>query len=258
MRKVVLISVDGMRPDAIGQCRNKFLANLIPESRAALDAQTVMPSVTLPAHMSMFHSVAPERHGVTGNVFTPQVRPVAGLCEQIRAAGKKSAFFTNWNELRDLTRPDSLAYSFCVSCYQNEDTDAVVADAAAEYLRRNAPDFTFVYLGQTDTAGHDFGWMGAEYMETLSGAVGCVEKLCAALPENCTALITADHGGHGRMHGTDAPEDMTIPVILHGEGVPRGSRVRNANIMDIPPTVAALLGVAPDAAWEGRSLLRGE
>ena len=44
----------------------------------SLTAQTVMPSVTLPCHMSLFHSVEPLRHGTTDNVYMPQVRPVKG------------------------------------------------------------------------------------------------------------------------------------------------------------------------------------
>ncbi|MDR1059734.1 MAG: alkaline phosphatase family protein [Clostridiales bacterium] len=258
MSKAALIAIDGMRPDAIALCRNRFLADLIPKSAACLDARTVMPSVTLPAFMSMFHSVEPGRHGITDNVFTPQARPVAGLCEQIRDAGKKSAFFYNWGPLRDLARPESLAFSYCNSCYHNEDTDAAVAEAASAYIREAAPDFAFVYLGETDSAGHGFGWMGERYLETLSGAIGCVEKVCAALPESYAVLIASDHGGHERMHGTSAPEDMTIPIVAHGKDFRQGNRIRSASILDIAPTVADILGIAANAEWEGRSLRGGQ
>jgi predicted AlkP superfamily pyrophosphatase or phosphodiesterase len=254
MGKAVLIAIDGMRPDAIALCRNGFLVELISSSAACMDARTVMPSVTLPAFMSMFHSVEPGRHGVTDNVFTPQARPVAGLCEQIKDAGKKSAFFYNWGPLRDLARPETLAFSYCNSCYQNVGTDAAVALAAGAYIREAAPDFAFVYFGETDSAGHGFGWMGEKYMETLSRAIGCVERVCAALPEGYDVLIASDHGGHERMHGTAAPEDMTVPIIMRGGCFRQGSRVQNASIMDIPPTVADILGIAANAEWEGKSL----
>lgn len=58
--KVLLALLDGMRPDSITN---------VPE------AQTVFPSVTLPCHISLFHSVDPDRHGITTNTYTPQVRP---------------------------------------------------------------------------------------------------------------------------------------------------------------------------------------
>ena len=109
MKKVLLILVDGMRPDGLLGCGNAFADTLLEHAQYALDAQTVMPSVTLPCHMSLFHSVTPERHGILTNTYVPQVRPVRGLCEVLRAAGKTCAFFYNWEELKDLSRPDSLA-----------------------------------------------------------------------------------------------------------------------------------------------------
>ena len=62
--KVILILVDGMRPDGMMQCGNPFAQKLVENSTYSLNARTVMPSVTLPCHMSLFHSVDPERHGI--------------------------------------------------------------------------------------------------------------------------------------------------------------------------------------------------
>ena len=81
MEKVVMILVDGMRPDGMMECGHPFPAKLIEKSSYSLNAQTVKPSVTLPCHMSLFHSVDPGRHGTTTNTYMPQVRPIAGLCE---------------------------------------------------------------------------------------------------------------------------------------------------------------------------------
>ncbi len=66
---------------------------MLARSAASFCAQTVTPSVTLPCHMSLFHSVTPQRHGTTTNTYAPQVRPVRGLCEVLAAAGKRCAFF---------------------------------------------------------------------------------------------------------------------------------------------------------------------
>ena len=79
--KVILISVDGMRPDSLKYV--PLAGKFMEKSSYTLCARTVFPSVTLPCHMSMFHSVGPERHGVTTNIFTPQVRPINGLAEQL-------------------------------------------------------------------------------------------------------------------------------------------------------------------------------
>ena len=86
--KVMLILVDGMRPDAMVQMPQA--QTLMAKSAYTLNAQTVFPSVTLPCHMSLFHSVDPARHGITTNLYMPQVRPINGLCEVLKSNGKKS------------------------------------------------------------------------------------------------------------------------------------------------------------------------
>ena len=75
MEKVILISIDGMRPDGFLACGNPYIEELQRISAHTLDAVTVMPSLTLPCHMSLFHGVTPRRHGVTTNTFTSTVAP---------------------------------------------------------------------------------------------------------------------------------------------------------------------------------------
>ena len=253
--KTLIILVDGMRPDALGDIPQA--QNIIKKSAFTLKAKTVTPSVTLPCHMSLFHSVDPMRHGTTTNTYAPQVRPIKGLCEVLEANGKKSAFFYNWEELRDLTRPGSLAFSyFCSNDIAGlAEANADVTDAAIRYLTGNETDFAFLYLGYTDEAGHRYGWMSDEYMKSLDNSWENIERLINALPEDYTVIITADHGGHDRCHGTDLPEDMTIPLIIMGRDFEAGKEIENANIKDIAPTVAKLLGVTPDSEWEGKSLV---
>lgn len=254
MRALVIL-VDGMRPDALKDFPQA--QSIIQKSAYAMQAKTVMPSVTLPCHMSLFHSVDPTRHGTTTNIYAPQVRPVKGLCEVLYENGKTSAFFYNWEELRDLTRPDSLEFSYFRRGrnigYGKANT--IVTDAAIEYLSSNDTDFAFLYLGYTDAAGHQYGWMSEEYKKALENSWENIARLVSVLPDDYTVIITADHGGHDRMHGTDLPEDMTIPLIIMGKDFEAGTEIKNANIKDIAPTVARLLGVTPDEEWEGKSLL---
>ena len=252
---VILISVDGMRPDALK--RINVAQNLIQKSFYTMEAKTVLPSVTLPCHMSLFHSVDPCRHGITTNVYTPQIRPIDGLVEVLLANNKKSAFFYNWEQLRDLSRPGSLSFSFF--CKGRDigygKANDIVTNAAIDYLKENAVDFTFLYLAYPDAAGHKHGWMSNEYMEALENSWSNIDRVITALPDDYTVIISADHGGHNRMHGTDAPEDMTIPMFFIGKGIEPGKILREASIKDIAPTVAKLLDVEPCDEWEGTALL---
>ena len=253
--KTLLILVDGMRSDALSECA--AAQRVLARSVYTLDAQTVMPSVTLPCHMSLFFSVEPGRHGTTTNTYMPQVRPINGLCDVLAVQKKTSAFFYSWGELRDLCRPSSLAYSMFIKgghCGYDKANDRLT-DAAISYLTENDTDFAFLYLGYTDAAGHSHGWMSEKYMESIENSWNNIERAINALPEDYSVIITADHGGHDRTHGTSMPEDMTVPLIFAGAERDLIGELTGASIMDIAPTVAELIGVAPNPEWEGKTLL---
>lgn len=254
--KVILVSIDGMRPDGFLQCGNPYIGQLMASSSYTLDARTVFPSVTLPCHMSMFHSVTPERHGITTNLYMPQVRPVRGLFEQIKAAKKKSAMFYGWEPLRDIARPESLMASSYQWAYSADHVDAVLTEKALQCIGEFHPDFVFVYMVDTDEkGGHDCGWMSEGYLHCIDAAISNVRRLIQETDGEYSVIVTADHGGHDRCHGTDALEDMTIPMFFHGSRFEPGAVLQNVSILDLAPTIAQLLDASPAPEWEGKSLL---
>lgn len=253
--RVVLISIDGLRPDGLAAADTPHLDALAARGVAGHSVRSVMPSVTLPCHMSMFHSVEPGRHGVTTNTWTPQVRPVPGLFDLAAAAGRRCAMFYNWEQLRDLGRPGALEQAFFHRHCYAPGGDVSVAERAAAALRDDPCDLTFVYLGYVDVAGHDAGWMSPPYLAAVANADACVGRLVAALDgASATLIVTSDHGGHDRTHGTDCDEDMTVPLLAAGPGIAAGGRLEQGSILDIAPTVAALLGLEPPRDWAGRRL----
>ena len=156
--KVILISIDGMRPDGVMQCGNPYVEELMRTASYTLDAKTVFPSVTLPCHMSMFHSVPPERHGITTNLYMPPVRPISGLFEQVKSSGKTCAMFYGWEPLRDVARPGSLIYAGYQNAYSADNTDGLLTEKALVCIKELAPDFVFLYMVETDEkGGHDRG-----------------------------------------------------------------------------------------------------
>ena len=253
--KVILVLVDGMRPDGLLQCGHPFVDELRKNATTYLHAQTVVPSVTLPCHMSLFHSVDPERHGITTNTYAPQVRPIEGLVDQLDKYGRKCAFFYNWEELRDLSRPDHLHTSLLISEHKTDQADDKITEAAIRYIREESPDFLFLYLGETDErGGHDNGWMSEIYLQVVNNAIACTQRLFDSLPKNYTLILTADHGGHGRGHGSELPEDMTIPILCCGPRFEKGLELSGGSIKDIAVTIADLLEVPHVKEWEGKAL----
>lgn len=89
----------------------------------------------------------------------------------------------------------------------------------------------------------------------ISGAISCVEKIYNTAFPKYNIIVTADHGGHERMHGTDCPEDMTIPMFFGGDGFEGGKDLGEISLLDIAPTILAWMNMPPSAEWQGSSLI---
>jgi len=263
VERVILFVVDGLRPDGLLQAQAPAMHGLLKRGAYTLEAQSVMPSITLPCHVSMFHGVTPEVHGVTTNMWEPAPDgPIPGLFEVVRQAKRRPASFYTWEPLRDLSRPGAVAYSCMTDIYWpgEENSDLAIARLAADYIVQSRPDFTFVYLGLTDEVAHRYGWMSAEYLQAIAVAdegIGHVlERLAGAgLLEETACLVTSDHGGHDHRHGEDIPEDMTIPWVLAGPGIRPGCKLEGpVRIFDTAPTIARLLDLPIPAVWQGRAV----
>ena len=250
---VLLVMIDGLRPDAITAQRCPAVTALMARGAYTLRAQSVMPSMTLPCHMSIFHSVPPARHGVTTNTWSPMARPLPGLVETAHAAGRTCSFYYNWEPLRNLSQPGHLLHSYFRDNDETPGGDHVIAGEAMRSLPLDRPDFAFIYLSTTDITGHAFGWMSERYLAQVARVDGALGGLLAGLPDETGVLVQADHGGHDRSHGTNSPEDMTIPWLLAGLGIKTGYALPGpVSLLDTAPTLARLLDVPPDPQWEGR------
>ena len=253
--KVILVSIDGMRPDGLTACGYPFVKELMQKSSYSMKASSMIPSVTLPCHLSMFYGVTPQRHGVTTNTFTPFVRPLNGICEQLSAAGKTCAAFYNWETMRNVWSSETMKYTSYINSYAEENTDLLLTQQLIYLMQARKPDFLYGYMVETDEkGGHDHGWMTDEYLKQLYNAVDCAEKIYRAMPAEYSLIITADHGGHDRTHGDTCPEDMTIPMFFLGDAFEPGKELDHISLLELAPTIAKLMGVAPVREWEGRSL----
>jgi predicted AlkP superfamily pyrophosphatase or phosphodiesterase len=252
---VLLLLLDGLRPEALSPARTPALWGLKGRGASTLTAQSVMPSITLPCHVSIFHSVPPERHGITTNTFTPMARPLPGLFDVARAAGQRCAFFYNWEPLRDVGQPGSLDFALMIANGEDPAGDQALAAEAVRILAARPFDFVFVYLNNIDSAGHAHGWMSEGYLAQVARADAVVARLLAELPPEAHVLLQADHGGHERTHGTPAPEDMTIPWLLAGPNIKTGYPIQGpVSLLDTAPTLARLLGLSAHPQWEGHSI----
>lgn len=249
----LFLMLDGLRPDAITAAQAENLIQFQHTSAYTLTAQSIMPTITLPCHVTLFHSVPASRHGILDNEHWTTSQPVRGLFEQLKAHDRRCASIYNWEPFRELNRPGSLAMNyFADTCYEI-DGDRIMADFTVDALRRGDLDFIFTYFATIDLAGHAHGWMSDGYLAQVREVDRLVGQVLDAAPADAIVLIQADHGGHDQTHGTDLPEDMTIPWMIAGRGIRSGHCIRQpVNLLDTAPTLADVLGVPPDPQWQGR------
>lgn len=246
--RVALISIDGLRPDALSQDRTPSILALAERGAYAIAAQTIVPSTTLPGHTSMLTGVEPSAHGITFDeyreTFQLQTPTVLAL---VRGAGRHTVMVVGKAKLKQLALAGTLD-SFVLATRGD-------ADVVNEAITRISAGFDLlvVHLPQMDQTGHASGWMSAEYLAQLQQTDGAVGRLLSTLPPETTVIVTADHGGKGRDHGTRDTVDMTIPWIIAGPSVVhRGPLSRPVRTVDTTPTILSLLGIAPPPSCAGK------
>lgn len=271
VRHVLIVSIDGLRPDAIARYRPGTIERLMREGRSTLNARTILPSRTLPSHTSMLTGQPPERHGITWNdddVVGRGLVPVPTIFALARQQGLHTAAFFSKAKFRHLMVPGTLDYAQAPTGWWGRWSARRTSADVAAYLHRTAgagrpPHLLFVHLGEPDYAGHAVGWMSWLYGRAVRSGDAALARVLAAADRAYgagayTVLLTADHGGHRRDHGSADSLDVTIPWIAWGAGIAGRDAARGAPLpagvrtMDTGATALWLLGISAPAAWAGR------
>jgi len=246
--RVALISIDGLRPDALTESNAPNILALAQRGSYTFAAQTVVPSTTLPGHASMLTGVEPSVHGITFDEYRDSFQlAVPTVFSLVHLAGKRAVMVVGKDKFRQLAAAGS---TDGYTCATRGDVD-VVNEAVA--LLPLGFDLLFVHLPQVDQTGHASGWMSAEYLAQLQKTDEAVGRLVALLPPQATVILTADHGGQLKTHGTKDKVDMTIPWIIVGPRVVhRGLLAREVRTVDTALTVLGLLGVSAPPNTAGK------
>lgn len=257
-KHVFIISIDGGAPYVMRESEMPVLEGMAENGAAAWDAQTIFPSVTLIAHVSMMTGVDVNKHKVTWNGHEPDKTLDVTTCfAEAKAKDENihTAFFTGKDKLVLIDLPGSMNYT-AEPHYETEDVTA----AAAEYIVANKPNLTFVHFAKTDGLGHKHTWGSDEQKAGFTDVDTGIGKLWKAVEEAGIAdesvfIITADHGGHKNTHGSNKPEDMTIPWVLSGKGVKEGYVIEeDVKVYDSAATALWLLGVDIPESFDGKAI----
>ena len=249
---VLILSIDGLRPDAISLAPMKHLLALMQSGAYSLTAQTVYPSVTLVAHTSMLSGLCPSKHGVNWDQYLPERGYAQGtdLFDIAHAAGLKTEMYVGTKKLIQITEHSSL------------DNFVFVNDRESVLMKRLIEEFPqdfgvlFIHFATADGMGHSYGWLSPQQLNFLVRDDQVLNQLLKELDKrnlrnDTLIIVTSDHGGHASTHGSDSPEDMTIPWIAVGPGIQPKVLTSPIHIMDTAATAAFALGLKIPAEWDG-------
>lgn len=245
--RVVVVIVDGLRADKLP------LLGLDLPARCTLE--TVMPSYSRPAYVALSTGVPPTLSGVHTNDHSGPAR-LESIWDVARAAGRPTHLVTDgidwWVDL------------FPAAFTTSDIVKKLDFPAWVEHAAPFAPgEVTLVHIVAVDDDGHDFGALSTQYDTSARAAGQAIRTLASRLDlaGADTLIVTADHG-HIDRGGHGGPEDvvMHVALVASGHGIradlppAANDATCNGKLVDLPATVAALLGVPPPAANIGQPL----
>ncbi len=235
---VLLVSVDGLHPDAIAAAPMARLLQVMRSGQSTLLGRSTTPPKTLIAHTAMLTGMAPAQSGKTDNDWEPgepgvEVRTLFHLA---KAAGYRTAFFYSKPKLGYLV-------SGAVDAHALAPEDGVAR--ASRFLAERGPALVVLHVSGLEYAGMQAGWLSAPYLAKARAIDAALAPLIGGLEARGAFLlvVTSDHAGHGTEHGTDHPDDGRRPVVLRSDlrGFP-GVQGRPQDITDLMSLIASALG----------------
>ncbi len=234
-RRLLVISVDGMRPDVLLRAEAPAIRGLMRRGSFTFYAESTDLAITLPTHASMLTGLQPKVHGILINSDTgkgaAQVLTKPTLLTLAKQAGRTTAMVAGKSKFSIFDKPGALDWS----CYPKNQpgpdhkpvksfTDAQVGQGALDIMRKDRPAVMFVHFPGPDYFGHRDGWGGETQLAAIGQIDGWIGKLLAELDRQGVAgrtliLLTADHGGAVKNHGGIDPRSRYIPFIAAGPGV---------------------------------------
>jgi predicted AlkP superfamily pyrophosphatase or phosphodiesterase len=206
---VLIVSIDALHPDALSARTAPTLHAFIRPGYYTLAGRSVDPPKTLIAHTAMLTGLEPGASGKQDNDWKPGEPRVATstLFDDAHRDGYRTAFYYSKPKLGYLA-------SNAVDEQALARDDGI--DRTRAFFRQGGRRFAFLHLSGLEYAGTESGWLSPEYLDELSYIDMALAPLLADVARRGRHLIvvTSDHAGHDRLHGTHHPDDYRLPLIV--------------------------------------------
>lgn len=220
---VLVVSIDALHPAALSAKTSPTLHALMQLGRYTLQGRSVDPPKTLIAHTAMMTGLPPARNGKIDNEWRPGEPRVARptLFDDAKRAGYHTAYFYSKPKLGYLVGP-------AVDAHGLDPAEGVAQ--VREFFRGEGKRFVFLHVSGLEWVGGDSGWLSPAYLDELSDIDAALAPLFDEVSRrgSYAIVVTSDHAGHERQHGTRHPDDYKLPLIVAGNQahlprLPKGS-----------------------------------
>ncbi len=219
IKHVLILSYDGMRPDAIPLAPMPNLMNLAANGAFSYtSAETIDYPATSPSHASMLSGLCMDKTGVIYDKYFKYMGYSKGVdvFDLAHAAGMRTVMIVGKDKLRQMAEPET------TDVFEVRYGEAAISEEAVIQINAGF-DLMFVHFAGPDLRGHKYKWMSNEYMKVLREGDEALGLILDALKENnlmdsTLIIVTADHGGHDKNHIGLLIEDFRIPWIAFGPG----------------------------------------
>ncbi len=206
---VLIVSIDALHPSAISQTASPALRHLMDAGRYTLQGQSVTPPQTLIAHTAMLTGLTPEQSGKQDNNWKPGMPQVAR--ETLIDVAKRDGFHTAYFYAKP-----KLGYLISASVDEHALARDDGVNKALTFFRGAGARFVFLHISGLEDAGAESGWLSPDYLDELTFIDQTLVPLLKAVTQRASyfIMVTSDHAGHEREHGTNHPEDFKLPIIM--------------------------------------------
>jgi predicted AlkP superfamily pyrophosphatase or phosphodiesterase len=263
---MIIISVDGLRPDRALLANMPNLRSLVREGSYTFWAKTIADSITLPSHASMLTGVVSWKHGIVWNEDLPFSHPVYPKVPTVLAlatrAGYETALIAGKTKFSALCERGTITHVFLPEGVNESVDNRRVATEAVKILEAHKPALTMIHFPDVDAAGHSKGWGSRGQLEVIEQTDVYLGEILAALDRaeirsSSIILLTADHGGAGLNHGAEDPRSRHIPWIISGPGIRKNNDLtQNASLEvrteDTAATTCYVLGLPLQPYFDGK------
>ncbi|MGE2729009.1 alkaline phosphatase family protein [Mycolicibacterium vaccae] len=272
---VLVIGVDGANLARVltNPAMTNFLS-LIGDSTTAPASIVGHTTISNPSWSSILTGVWGERTGVINNVFTPwtydRFPTVYDLIER-QNPNVHTTSIANWNVISAIANAGQLGADVIINVNQVPGdtnwlaTDSAVGQETVDAIARadlTVPNFIFSYFVGVDENGHEYGGASEQYelaLENFDANLGRILDAISNSGEDWTILMVTDHGHQPQLglgHGFQSPDETSTFVLAYNPGLFTGGGMNlQYEIVDVTPTVLALLGLDTAGDFDGSSLL---